>query len=286
MIIDAHVHIFPPEVIGQRRRYADQPGAFKMLYSDPTSPMAAADELIAAMDEDGIAMSVVCGFPWTDEGVARMHNDYLVDAARRHVDRLIPLASVDPLAPWALQEASRALAAGAMGLGEIGLYTHDLAEPEAQAAMAPLCSLCAEVDKPVLLHANEPVGHDYPGKSPMTLRGLYELVRVHDRTRFQLAHLGGGLFFFELLRKEVCGALCGCVFDLAAAPFLYKAALYPTFIAASGADRLVYGSDYPLLRLPRYRKHFGQAGLDDETMDKILGLNAAAFWGIAGACEE
>lgn len=278
VIIDAHVHVFPPRLIDKRESLVRQPGAFGALYSDPDSPMATADELIAVMDEDGVSKAVVCGFPWSDVGVTKEHNEYILDAARRFPDRIIPLASVDPLAPGAVDEASRALSAGAAGLGEIGVYTHDLGEPEVLAAMAPLCELCADARRPLLLHANEPIGHDYPGKSPMTLRGLYELIRQHRKTRFQLAHLGGGMFLFELLKKEVCSTLCGCAFDLAAAPFLYKPSLYPTFISLAGPDRLLYGSDFPLLRLSRYRKHLERGGLDDETVGKILGENAAAFW--------
>jgi predicted TIM-barrel fold metal-dependent hydrolase len=275
MIVDAHVHIFPPELIGQRESLLKSDPAFNLLYTDPQAQMAAAGDLVEAMNSDGVGAALVCGFPWRDAGRAQLHNDYILQAAKDHPGRLIPLGCVDPLAQEAREEAERVLAAGAAGLGELARYHNDLGTE-----MIPLARLCAEADRPLMLHTNEPVGHSYPGKSPMTFRGLYDLVKACPDTRFQLAHLGGGVFFFELLKLEAAGVLARCVFDMAAAVFLYKPEVYPVFIRLAGADRLLYGSDFPLLRLPRYLKDLDQAGLDAGVKEKILGLNAKAFWNI------
>ena len=153
--------------------------------------MAGVEDLIAVMDRDGIDLAVVCGFPWSDPGRARAHNDYLLAAASQYRDRIIPLAACDPMAPGGLKEAERALISGAAGLGELGFYFSDLAETRVQEALITAAGLCAEVNRPLLLHTNEPLGHAYPGKSPMTLDGLYRLVQACPRTAFQLAHLGG-----------------------------------------------------------------------------------------------
>jgi predicted TIM-barrel fold metal-dependent hydrolase len=275
MIIDAHAHIFPPELIGRRESLLKSDPAFNLLYSDPQAQMAGAGELVEALKSDGVDKALVCGFPWRDPGHARLHNDYILQAAEEHPDRLIALGCVDPLSKEALEEAERVLAKGAFGLGELARYHNDLGDE-----MVPLADLCAEADKPMLLHTNEPVGHAYPGKSPMTLRGLYDLIKACPKTRFQLAHLGGGIFFYELLKQEAVGVLANCVFDIAAAPFLYQPEIYMYFAKISGADRLLYGSDFPLLRLERYTKDMDKAGLDDAVKEKVLGLNAKTFWQI------
>ena len=273
MIIDAHAHVFPPGLISQRESLLKSDPAFNLLYTDPQAQMAASGDLIEAMNSDGVGAALVCGFPWRDTWRARQHNDYILQAAQKHPGRLIPLGCVDPLAKEALPEAERVLAAGAAGLGELARYHNDLGTE-----MLPLARLCAEADKPLMLHTNEPVGHAYPGKSPMTFRGLYDLVKACPDTRFQLAHLGGGVFFFELLKQEAAGVLSRCVFDIAAAVFLYRPEVYPVFIRLAGEDRLLYGSDFPLLRLGRYLKDLDEAGLNAATKEKILGKNAAEFW--------
>ncbi|MBW2617724.1 MAG: amidohydrolase [Deltaproteobacteria bacterium] len=280
MIIDAHVHIFPPEVLADRTEFFNGEEAFQLIYADPAAKMVSAGELIAALDEDEVDKAVVCGFPWQKTALARKHNDYILAAAQEHPERIIPLAAVDPLDPDGLAEAERALGSGAAGLGEIGAYAADLGQPQVLAGLKSLAGLCHEAGKPLLLHANEPVGHRYPGKRPIGLAGLYQLIQASPQTRFQLGHLSGGLFFYELLKKEVRGVLEKCVFDTAAAPFLYQPQLYPIFAAIAGEERLLYGSDYPLLGLGRYLKEMAQGGVESGFRHKILGENAAAFWGL------
>ena len=280
MIIDSHVHIFPPEVIQDRRPHLRAESQFALLYQDPKAVLGSAEELVRAMDRDGVDKALVCGFPWADPGRARTHNDYILQSAAKYPERLIPLACLDPSAPGGLAEAERSLARGAAGLGELGFYGNDLNEPKVKKSLVETSQLCAQADKPLLLHTNEPVGHSYPGKAPMTLQGLYELVKACPETRFQLAHLGGGLFFYELLKKEVKEALRNCVFDTAAAPFLYTPQIYSVFAAVAGPERLLFGSDWPLLRLPRYLKDIQASGMDEQEKSGHLGGNAAAFWRI------
>ena len=279
-IIDAHVHVFPDQVIGDPAACFDGEASFELIYCHAGSKMATVGSLIEAMDADGLAASVVCAFPWRDPGRAREHNQLILEASLAHPGRLIPLAAVDPLTPGALAEAERALAAGAAGLGEVGVYLDDLGSQAALDGLIPLAGLCAEADVPLLLHTNEPVGHSYPGKSPMSLRGLYALVTACPDTRFQLAHLGGGIFLFELLRKQVSAVLAKCVFDTAAAPYLYRPQVYRLFAELAGPERLLYGSDYPLLRLARYLRDVDSADLPPAQRELLMGGNAAAFWGI------
>ncbi len=278
MIIDSHVHIFPPEFIKDRNPNLKGEPQFALIYTDPRAALRSAPELIRAMDRDGVDRSIVCGFPWSDQGRARAHNDCILEAAAEYPERLVPLACVDPSASGGLSEAERALARGAAGLGELSFYHNDLGEKEVREPLMKAAGLCAEADKPMLLHTNEPVGHAYPGKAPMTLRGLYGLVKACPETRFQLAHLGGGLFFFELLKKEVREVMRNCVFDSAAAPFLYSPSIYDVFCSLAGEERLLYGSDWPLLGLPRYLKDIQSSGLVARARTKHLGGNAAEFW--------
>jgi predicted TIM-barrel fold metal-dependent hydrolase len=275
MIVDSHAHVFPPELISRRESLLKSDPAFNLLYTDPQAQMATTGDLLTVMGEDGIDAALICGFPWRDPGHARLHNDYILQAAAEHPNRLFALGCVDPLSKEALEEAERMLAAGAAGLGELARYHNDLGDE-----MLPLADLCAEANKPMLLHTNEPIGHAYPGKSPMTLRGLYDLIRAAPKTRFQLAHFGGGIFFYELLKQEAAGVLGNCVFDIAAAPFLYQPEIYNAFTKIAGAERLLYGSDFPLLRLERYKKDLDEAGLDDGVKEKILGENAKTFWNL------
>jgi hypothetical protein len=45
-----------------------------------------------------------------------------------------------------------------------------------------------------------------------------------------------------------------------------------------GAERLLLGTDFPLLGLARYRRALDEAGLDESELGLILGGGAAAVW--------
>ena len=47
--------------------------------------MATADDVLAQMDEDGIDLSVVFGFPFADQGLCREVNDYVLEEVVRGI---------------------------------------------------------------------------------------------------------------------------------------------------------------------------------------------------------
>lgn len=50
MILDAHTHIFPPEICKARERFLDGEPNFRLLYEDPRSKLVGAEDLVAALD--------------------------------------------------------------------------------------------------------------------------------------------------------------------------------------------------------------------------------------------
>jgi len=126
----------------------------------------------------------------------------------------------------------------------------------------------------VLIHTNEPVGHDYPGKTPNTLAQIYRLVERFQANTLVLAHWGGGLFFYSLLKKEVKDRLKNVYFDTAASPFLYDPAIYRMAVELVGVEKILFGSDYPLIEPQRYFKELDSLQLPIEQRAQICGLNA------------
>ncbi len=135
--------------------------------------------------------------------------------------------------------------------------------------------ICEDKNLPVLIHTNEPVGHLYPGKTPNTLEQIYSFVRKFSNNKIVLAHWGGGMFFFNLLKKEVGEYLKNVYFDTAASPFLYYPQIYQIAIQIIGKNKILFGSDFPLLKPDRYFKEFEKAGLSEDEIENICGNNAA-----------
>jgi len=282
MVIDCHTHIFPPSVCRDRAPYLAGDTNFRILYSSSRARVVEAEALIDEMDRSGVDRAVALGFPWSDFDLVRRHNDYLGEAASRWGGRLLSFVCVDPRAPAAAAEVERCLTAGMHGVGELAFYT-DVLDERLIETLDPIASRCRARQVPIMLHANEPVGHEYPGKAEVPPGGLYRLIRSFPQNRFILAHWGGGLLFYELLKREAREVLGRVAYDTAASPFLYDAAVYSVAVRIVGARRILFGSDFPLISPTRYFEEMGGAGLDPEDMAWIKGRAAFEWLGLRTA---
>ena len=273
MNIDFHTHIFPPLIRENREDFLKSEQAFNTLYNSPQARLVGAGELISAMDEADVQKSVVFGFPWESADYFKLNNDYVVEAVNRYPDRLVGLACFSPLSPTGAREADRCFDQGLTGVGELAVYGDGITAAVVQ-ALEPVMALCLERDGLFMLHTNEPVGHQYPGKTPNTLRQIYDFVKAYPENRIILAHWGGGLLFYALMKKEVVKVLKNVWFDTAASPFLYRPEMYRIAGEVVGFDKILFGSDFPLLKPQRYFKEMEAAGLTIDQMNQITGLNA------------
>ena len=281
MIIDTHTHLFPEKIRKNREAYFSDEPAFQKLYQSPKSRLIGAREMLASMDDGQVDKSVIFGFPWKNEELFKWHNDYIGEVVSRYPERFIGLGCFDPFSDGAAEETQRCLQEGGLsGIGELAFYQSGI-ENDSLARLKPVMEICRGRNLPVLIHTNEPVGHQYPGKTPNTLAQIYQLIETFSQNNIILAHWGGGLFFFSLLKKEVRQRLKRVYFDTAASPYLYDSSVYRLAVELVGVDKILFGSDFPLLPPARYFKEMKAAGLSAEEMKQICGLNAAKLFKLA-----
>lgn len=278
MVIDIHTHIFHQEAIENREKFFHGESAFKLLYDSPKSNMISADDLIRTMDEEGVTKSAVFGFPWIGEDAYKKNNDCIAEAVAKYPDRLVGMGCFDLTGPDVGKETERCLNMGLTGIGELAFYESGI-DDEAVKQMEPVMELCKEHGYPVMIHTNEPVGHMYPGKTPITLGQIYNMAKAYPDNQIILAHWGGGIFFFNLLKKEAKDVLKNIYYDTAASLFLYDPSIYKAAISLAGLDKILFGSDYPLLKPTRYFKNMEDGGISRQEADAIKGGNAARLLG-------
>ena len=276
-VVDFHAHLFPPEVRANREKYFAGEPAFELLYASPKSKMIGAGEMVAAMDAQGVDVSVVFGFPWKNLDIARQHNDYIAESVSRYSNRFKGFCCLDPCPSEAAAEVERCLDNGLCGVGELAFYRSGI-ECVIVDSMEPVMALCRERGVPVLIHTNEPVGHQYPGKTENTLLQIYDLIKRYPDNKIVLAHWGGGIFFYSVLKKEVKDVLRNVYYDTAASPFLYDPRIYRMAIDTAGIDKILFGTDYPLIKPERYFKEMATAGLSKTEIESIRGGNAMALF--------
>lgn len=281
-IVDAHTHLFAPDVIERRNHFIQRDRWFGHLYENPRAKLSAAADIIDSMDAAGVHTSVVCGFPWGDSGLCREQNDFMAETCKLAPDRLAFLGIVVPTSPDAAAEAERCFAMGGVGIGELNADAQgfDLENPERMRALMECCALHS---KPVMLHATEPVGHDYPGKGASTPRRIVRWLSMYSEQPVVLAHWGGGLPFYELM-PEVHAVTRNVVYDSAATTYLYKQDVFEHVLALAGTDRVLFASDYPILRQDRLLGRVERALGNEPGYADLMGGNADRVYGLrAGA---
>ncbi len=272
MIIDTHTHIFPPGVRDHRESYLERDATFRELYSNRKARIATAEELFESMDEAGIDRSVVCGFGWTDAELCREHNEYLLEAAAQSDGRLIAFCTIQPSEKGARDELKRWAARGAYGLGEL--------RPESQGYSlidsdeADLLSWAADAyDLVLLFHASEPVGHAYPGKKGLPVEQLGRFVADFPGVAVVGAHWGGGLPFYSLM-PEMREAMERTYVDTAATGLLYGPDVAARVIDLIGAEKVLFGSDFPLVSQQNALQALRDAPMPDDARAQVEGENA------------
>lgn len=286
VIIDAHVHLYPPEV--GRDPVAWAAGAGEAHWAAlctrrrrdgrPVQSFPTVDALLREMDAARVTRAVLLGWYWEKPATCAWQNRFHAACVRAHADRLSAFAAVHPAAgrDAALDELRRAHREGLIGVGE--LSPHSQGVPVDDPVLADLLRLAGELRMPVNLHVTDPGCRAYPGRVKTPLADFVRLAQAFPRTDFILAHWGGLL---PLVEPGVNGSsLPNVYYDTAASPLLYDAGVWSRALSACGRERVLFGSDFPLNLyptlddVPRMARFIAEARASGAGVD-VLGGNAA-----------
>ncbi len=281
MIIDSHIHLFNPNVKGQRDLFLKDPN-FSILYSEKSARITDAQELNAAMNEAAIDKAVILGFSWHSAEHCDEQNEYFARVATEYKNKLFLFGSV-PLEYYddkKLIEASVGAikSSGLYGIGEVAFYRSGLTEDMVQ-YITYLLESAEKYSLPVNIHVNEPVGHVYPGKYEPSFNLIYDIIKLFPGVKIILSHWGGGIFIYELM-SEVQEVFKNVFYDTAASPYLYTVKIYDVFQNTISMEKLLFGTDFPLLTWKRYFDEIEQTMLNNEDKSRLLWKNAQTVLGV------
>ena len=253
--IDAHVHLYPPEVARDPSAWAAACGEThwatlctrRRKDGRPVQTFPTVAELLGEMDRADVARAVLLGWYWEKPATCAAQNRFYAECVRAHPDRLAAFATVQPSAgrEATFAEMKRARDEGLIGLGELSPHSQGYGVDDAVFREVLTCA--GEWRMPVNLHVTDPESRAFPGRVETPLADFSRLAREFPRTTFILAHWGGLL----PLHDPSVLALPNMFYDTAASPLLYDAGVWSRFCAVVPAGRILFGSDFPLNLFPK-----------------------------------
>ncbi len=261
-IIDSHCHIYPEKIAAKAILGTDN------FYGVHSSEHGMGSELIAKSEEYGVDRFVVQSVATTAKQV-RSINEFIADEVEKSKGRFIGLGTLYPDSPDLVSDYYH--------LKELGLHGVKL-HPDIQNFKVDdyrclkIYELCEADDTPVLMHTGD---RRYDNSNP---NRLCPILDIYKGLRIIGAHLGGYSIWEDAVERlcEYGNLYVDCSSSF---PFISKEKAR-NIILRYGADRVLFGTDYPMWSPKKELETFFSLGLSDQENRKILSENAIRVYGI------
>lgn len=260
MIIDAHAHIFPEKIAAKA---AVGIGDF---YDIPMDNDGTLQTLIRLSDEAGVDKCIVQSVATVPHQVQSINN-FIAESVAQYPDRLIGFGALHPDYEDIDGETKRIKELGLRGIKlHPDFQKFRLDDPCA----FPIYEAAGKYGLPVLVHAGD---HRYDFSGPARLRRAVDMFR---NVTFIGAHFAGWSQWDEAQElftdKSIYVDLSSSLYDMTPE----RAA---ELIHSFGADRVMFGTDYPMWTAKDELVRFNAIPLTDEERELILYRNALRLLG-------
>lgn len=258
-IIDAHCHIYPEKIAS---RAVSSVGDFYLLEMDGDGTAA---HLLASMKQCGITHAIVHSVAIKPKNVTSINN-FIIQQCQLHPE-FIGFMTMHPDFENPEAEIERCLAAGLRGMKihPDTQYVH-ADDPRMMRIYEML-----EGRASLILHAGD---YRYDYSHP---RRIKNICRTFPQLKVNAAHFGGWSIpdlAVEYMDDEHCFMDCSSSFAFVGARRARE------LIRLYGADRILFGSDFPMWEPPAELAFLRSLDLNQDEMENILWKNALRFVGL------
>ena len=259
MIIDAHAHIFPNKIAEKAV------AGIGNFYSNLTMELdGTAEGLLRSGGSAGVDMFLVQSVATVPAQVTSI-NDFIAGCVKKYPDKFIGFAAMHPDFGDVSAELDRAVSLGLKGVKLHPDFQRFNADDEK--AMA-IYEAAAERKLPVLIHMGDSrTDFSKPKRLANVLERFPELDII-------AAHFGGWSEWdsaAEVLGGHVCGHLWT---DCSSSLYAMSPEHAKHLIDVYGADRVLFGTDYPMWTAKEELERFGKIPLSEREREMILHENA------------
>lgn len=262
MIVDAHCHIYPRKIA---EKASQNTGNF---YSLPMSYDGTVEKLLESGARAGVGRYVVESVATTTGQVGSI-NRFISEVTEQHPGVFYGLGTLHPDCVDK-EEIVREI----IKLGLKGVKLH----PDIQRfrldsdGSLEILSLCSDYGLPVLIHTGDR-RYDYSNTNR-----LIPVLKMFPRLRVIGAHFGGWSLW-EQATAELCGTE-NLFVDCSSSFYAMSRDTAKKLIGRYGADRVLFGSDYPMWDTKETLDYLLSLGLPDDDNDRILYKNAFEVFGL------
>ena len=254
-VIDAHCHIYPQKIANKA---AESVGAF---YHEAPACGGTLEELMELGGSVGVDRYIVQSVATAPKQVASI-NRFIASEVEAHPDKLIGFGTLHPESADQQADLSELCS-----LGLRGVKLH----PDIQGFCIDderclrIYDLCQEAGLPILMHTGD---HRYDMSNP---NRLIPVLKRFPALTVIGAHFGGWSVW-----KEACEELCeysNLIVDCSSSLSYIPLEDSRNIIRRYGAERVLFGTDFPLHSPINELSLFEQLGLEDWENEAILSGN-------------
>lgn len=259
-VIDAHCHIYPEKIAERATAGTDS------FYNLKSSCKGTISDLTDKGAEAGVDHFIVQSVATTPNQVASI-NEFIARSVEQSGGKMTGLGTLHP--------DSTDIKADLRHLVSLGLKGIKL-HPDIQGfkiddhRCLKIYELCEQEGLPILMHAGD-WRYDYSNPNR-----LLPILKIYTGLTVIAAHLGGWSVWDQAIK--VLPGIPNLYVDCSSCFEYMEPAKVKSIICRYGADRVLFGSDYPMWSPSDVIKSFLQLGLDESENRCILYKNAKKIW--------
>jgi predicted TIM-barrel fold metal-dependent hydrolase len=277
MIIDAHAHVCPDKIAVASGKVFFERNKFAWLYDGTVGTF------LGLMDQTGISKAFVVNVVLNPDFVSKA-NDFTASQISAYPERLVGLIYTHPddrNGPGEIERCVKTLGFKAIKIN--GSLLRFFPEDE---RMQRVYEKAMDLGVPILAHCGPNVENFFKNPEEIRERQFAEpkswvpVLKRFPRLRLILAHFAGSTHYYRDA-LEVLESFPHVLVDTSMVLNRLTSQEASSFIQTIGAERVLFGTDYPGHALAKEIEMVKSLSLTEDEKEKIFSKNAVGFFGLS-----
>ncbi len=259
-ITDAHCHIYPEKIAAKAVCGTDS------FYGVTSECSGTVTDLISRGEKAGIDRFIVQSVATTPKQVKSI-NEFIANEVANNKEKLVGLGTLHPDSEYIKEDIEHLIS---LGLKGVKLHPDIQAFKIDDYRCLKIYEICEEKGLPILMHTGD---NRYDYSNP---NRLLPILKIYTGLTVIGAHLGGYSIWDEA--SHAYAGLPNLYVDCSSSFGFLKPETAKEIIKHYGADKVLFGTDYPMWDPEKELDYFFSLGLDETEIKCILNSNVSKLF--------